>query len=859
MRPNLDFGFRLFLTLILGALIGADQGLANDLPKFEGNSIPLPPEQSKPWTPPTTKIPPDGLSAIAELFKQGLADPRGCEYREIEVVTGTCSGFFQIIKTHGWVLPSQDKQKFGVCWSGLVYPLVSVSAKAGLHADIEEVLKRDAEQLDEGRHRYAESEKQREDQTKRKGQKYDAVNWPLRWNTQAISEPDNVAYNSMHPIKAVLLFRAGETELAEKIWQQWFGAQQQENVIDPYLPLAQNWVWALFDRALCAHMRGDDHLALLSAEVLLPIQKTVEDKAAERNIPRPQNTGNEPRLMPYISFLGQLPALIADEERRLQEGVYTPVLQINPPPPPKDYIADLIRDLEHVSARQQAQPGGVHFTSDPIAKALIDAGTASVEPLLLCLENDTRLTRSVQYGRDFFPARTILGVPEVAYAILQEILQTRVFNGEAIRDRLDPQKAQGHKEVADNIRAYWGKYKNQPIENRWYEILNDDTSSPRQWLEAAANIVQSTDLKEEYATTFGIYISSTSSKPDVIPPMKGESLRAKTNPSVSELFVKRMKGLSVSMNQSLDTNLEMKTQLGLTLAKWDGEHHIEDLRSLSDIWKARMANPKAGDSREQALSKIVIIYKARILAKDPQALSDYAAWVVAIPRENLGYSLSSLFDIIWQHPEEPVIQQTAEQLFGNKNSPWVPLYGRRGGDIGGLLHSPLIGMPAFQKELFRGLNDKSTAGSIILKKNQNESVSIDADESSIARTSYYLTDPFASAIGLISYFRMCDLYAYEISQSEGAPKFQLYWPEKKRNAAVAECIRFLKKYGDLYQYQRDANKEGDPRKADIHFPQLDHPATPKDLENNAAIFVLRGKNRLWKMPNFPMKASWKTL
>ena len=48
-------------------------------------------------------------------------------------------------------------------------------------------------------------------------------------------------------------------------------------------------------------------------------------------------------------------------------------------------------------------------------------------------------------------------------------------------------------------------------------------------------------------------------------------------------------------------------------------------------------------------------------------------------------------------------------------------------------------------------------------------------------------------------------------------------------------------------------------KARIHFPRLDHPATQDDVEQGRAIFSLTGESRVWKMPAFPMEASWTTL
>ena len=112
---------RLFSIIIPAALIilgilSAGRYFAQDTPKFDGTSVPVPPEQSQPWTPPPTKLAPVVVSAITELFDEGLSDPRGCEYREIEITWGEST-----IKTHGWVLPGSENQ--AVCrrveWPGL--------------------------------------------------------------------------------------------------------------------------------------------------------------------------------------------------------------------------------------------------------------------------------------------------------------------------------------------------------------------------------------------------------------------------------------------------------------------------------------------------------------------------------------------------------------------------------------------------------------------------------------------------------------------------------------------------------------------------------------------------------------------
>src|ERR1039457_1869804 len=85
---------------------------AQDTPKFEGTSIPVPPAQTQPWSAPKCNLPPELLSATTDLFTAGLADPRGCEYREIVVPFRARPGWSptadaDAFKTHGWVLSAQ--------------------------------------------------------------------------------------------------------------------------------------------------------------------------------------------------------------------------------------------------------------------------------------------------------------------------------------------------------------------------------------------------------------------------------------------------------------------------------------------------------------------------------------------------------------------------------------------------------------------------------------------------------------------------------------------------------------------------------------------------------------------------------
>src|SRR5437899_2410856 len=102
--------FRRFLFLLLFCFFSLAPNLSAQQKRtwnFTGASAPEPPRQKAPWTPPQSEaqLPANLISATTRLFEQGLADPRGTDYREIEIMIGRAWGKEFTVKTHGWVLP----------------------------------------------------------------------------------------------------------------------------------------------------------------------------------------------------------------------------------------------------------------------------------------------------------------------------------------------------------------------------------------------------------------------------------------------------------------------------------------------------------------------------------------------------------------------------------------------------------------------------------------------------------------------------------------------------------------------------------------------------------------------------------
>ena len=308
--------------------------------------LPEPPQQHMSWHP-DSPIPSNILSAAETMFVQGFPDPRGCEYREIEVECGVvlATNLWRL-KTCGWVLPAKfnETNRFAICWNGLIYPVVTLAAPANLHAEISN------------------------------------INFTARYNPGRL-EPQAVLFGDALLTRSLLLLRSGEIAAG---LEDWHAVEQISNSArrgrpgdsDAYVQWAGAWAWALFGRALCAHVRGDEGLALTTARQLADLQPKMEAECVKRGFARPQALGPAGVQRPYFGFLEQFPQLLADVERRGKEKPYASALQFGLVhfTNQAERIAALIRDLELIAPLPLEQSGGTNLTLDATVAALFRKG-----------------------------------------------------------------------------------------------------------------------------------------------------------------------------------------------------------------------------------------------------------------------------------------------------------------------------------------------------------------------------------------------------------------------------------------------------------------------------------------------------
>ena len=728
-------------------------------PKFAGVALAVPPRQNAPWS-----AAPDDVfvPATRALFDAGLADPRGLEYRAVQFVVGDSAfgaGEGTTLQTHGWVLPAiaGQKQRFGVAWNGLVYPLVQVGEPVSLREDITQAV---AKAVEVGN---------------------------MTWNN-AWEEPIVVAPDFPTSVKVALLLRLGETEAAHQMGEALLQTRgtgdnskpdlDKEKILVPDAKLwLDDWNWMRFTRALGAHSRGDDYLALLDFRALAP-QVPLQQENKDYDFP---------------AFLWQVPQLLADQERRAREAI-APVKPVE-----NDEVTALIRDLENMQVKQRGQPGGVALGMDERVKKLVALGDRAVEPLLDAYADESRLTRSIQFGRNFHRGREVKLVSEAEWSALTSLLKGDADLGEQKMTRA---------EFVAALRAHWREVKAIPAIERSYRILRDDSASPAAWREAALEITRPRNV------TFRDGWTITQNVPEAERTLTGEALRAHTDPSVTELLQRRIEQLNqraLAHAQDRDSESVMDTANDLTkiLRAWDGNVGVPALGAQLQqnllLESARNAQNSGNNFYDDSLKSFMArvemsFWRRRVRYGSPvqqhEANVDYATWLV---RQPFGSVEKNYLQPLWTQAQDPVFAAATQSLFGSPSARWGSFDkeardGSYAAEVWGLIDSPMMKVPAFRAMVARELNNFHEVGEYRVENEQGKfHVNITGIwgfdlEIPVAERAQYKT-------GQTGTIKVSDLLAYQLLKQQKVPPqgvtFQFYWPDDKRYRASREVLRLL--------------------------------------------------------------------
>ncbi|MGZ4963988.1 MAG: hypothetical protein ACXWC8_15630 [Limisphaerales bacterium] len=712
--------------------------------------LPTPPQQHAAWTP-VGEVSSNLLSITRTLFDQGLPDPRGCEYREVEVSVSSVWGHWEDsrpVKTHGWIIPTTSEPKFVLCWNTVIYKAVKIGALADLERDV--------------------------------------LTLPTNyiWNfDRAFSETRTVLASNAPPQAAFLLLRLGKTDAAVGLLKSLSerGANQkryQPPPDDAYLDFASDWMWSMFDHLISAHMRADVVSALSTARRISEVQPLLETEAAKRGFKYPPSIGRDPyekpKIQTYFNFLVELPRLAADLERRANEGKTNSVIDrgLSPTNSQSHDIKRLIQDLDMVAAPQWGQPGGVALEQDPLVQALIHVGEDAVDHLIACLETDKRLIRSVSFSRDFFRSRHVVSVNSAARTALQHILRIEA-------------------ETPEQFRAYWSQNRGSQIEERWYKTLKSDSAGYDQWLQAAQNITQPNNI-------IGVPGSGSwrviQLKPGEEPKMRGEPLRKKQNPSVTSLMAKR--GMIVAQEA---TQLDQSTGVDAirrgvdflsTLNEWAGPEPAAPaaqilMQHAINLWSDR--NSFIMSSGHDLARYIPAMADICINARATNALANYVQWLkTAEPAKMETYAMNA-FGVFTNHLQDSNATATCDWLFNDSTSPWNHLPWQYV-HFENPIESNLIVLPAFRQLLLRELANTQPAGSMKFWA-QHDVIELKTTFGGGSRgPSLFQPKPKDQTTVNV---RHCDYVAWSLSNAKRIPPFNPFESEPDRETAIAAAKRMI--------------------------------------------------------------------
>jgi hypothetical protein len=837
---------------------------------FKGTSIPKPPKQGEPWKPLDTRLPEKWITAAEELYRKGFADPRGCEYRKVKLSCGSSLwGGSYLVTAHAWVLPEDSEarpggQRFAVTWTGIVYPVFEVGPTANLADDVESLIKKfQAAQKDviHTGHMFAQGHPEFAEGTMR-----------------LPPESRLVSYDQMFALKSCLLLRLGESDLAAKVWDNWVAAnpalmsEAQSPAGDPYMVFALEWGWALFDHAITAHMQGDDVVSLDAAKTLVRFKESVPRVAANRGIDQRKSRADNAKL-DFLPIYDPPETLVEDSARRVKAGPVRRALDVglDKLPDQSQRIAALVRDLEVVCAGPEYEEGDVPlappfitygrppvnpFPTSPIVKALIKEGEPAVEPLLECLIDDRRLTRVAGAGHheisgDLLPPRDLITVDVAAYWALCGILKAEHFGPLTEEPYYNSKNREERRAVAEEIRRRFNRIKGLTPEESCMSVLADPNLTCQSWFEAAERIVAPAGQKPPDARQR--YFHDRSQPAENGGPMAGEALRKKQSPSVSELLAKRCDD---SANQGADWQLS--ADLTLCLVRWDPKAAIPVLDRRIAEWRAGF-----GDHiYSYSIEPFIALVEAALLSGNDKAAQEYAAWLKSTPPDRFDFFEQSIFMPLCRHPDNPKLVELARWLFLADDSPWNPNQKSKPIKSAEMICSPLVGVPAFRELLKRELANVKEIGEFEFLPTD---VSIELRNAGWGISMDYAADVETSKVKGKQPLRARDFYALEISRLEGAPRYELYWPEERRKEVRKQISVFLDQWGNCFR-DRDksfGSRYDSFRTARFSISPLAQPATAADVSAGHATFSLLDHDgnqvRVVPLKPYPHIARWKTL
>lgn len=677
----------------------------------------------------------DFAPALSELLRAGLPDPKGLPYHRIVIYTGNAyCGFEGEVETEAWILPSKKgEQIFAIAWNGLIYPVVKDLGEADLNKQVAAM---------------------------RMAKKEDAADWfDSRESTQ-------VRLGTMSVIHVLYLTRLGFPDAAQHVL-----AMRDMPVKTPDLKeeLILQWIWNLYERSIIAHMRGDPNLALASLAVFKKATSALEKSLG----------ANDPMFGYVASWKEDVTVLEAECQRRLKSGkvgyfdekAFAAKAQT---------VNELIGALDRIALSQDGQPGDVPLWESAIVKRLVAMGDDAVEPLLICLEKDTRLTQSVHFWREHHKSRTVLGVHEAALYALQSLLQTSFFELVSTGDSLSGRGADYRRQLAKSVRENWEKYGKTAGPIRSFKILQDDLAGMDAWIQAGEALLPQVDYDEEK----GEYVPRKGPPP-------GEPLRVLANPSVSDLLLKRATTVADEKPSDRSDPRRNAFIMHAILLDWDQERGRVAIKQLA-------AGLLKDDAWMQEDVSLLQDFINDVAEKAPEIFPVFEAmawWLQPSKYAGTNHRSAFLTDFMRKHAKS--LQRN--DLWTSPESPWClhQLYfGPLQDVISCWKERDLLKTSPFKEHVRDLLRDDSKCGQIVIKEEKPtvwRHEYFDAIDHEIPKNAKLGLKP-----GETMAVRRKDVVAQVLTERDGMEKkqddssFAYYWPVQNRDEFIARLLEKMK-------------------------------------------------------------------
>jgi len=676
-----------------------------------------------PWEP-DPRLPAVWIRELRTLFEEfGVPDPRGMELRRVTLHLDDVSGLEEgSVETVGFLIPGPavEGRRFVIGPNGLVYAAEAVG---------------DVVELDD-----------LEDQTLGE---HEGLNGSWRGNGMLTS----------------LLARRGD-------YGPILAAVEVRRHSDRGVDTGNyfTWTWLHVERALSAHTRGDDVLALHDARIAARVLRAHGDELSQFRF--------------ASGWLDEIVLpLLHDQERRAAErtaGISSAHVNASTQDDAQAEVRRLIARLDDVGLHRRGLVDYVGPLRDATVQRLVELGEIAAEPLIEVLAHDDRLARHVSYWQVGLRSRSIWPVYHLAYFALVDILHTEFVEPSVARD------ARTREEMLHSVRAYWQRYGRLSPPERWYALLRTDDAGVASWREAGMTLATPENRRVQTRESM---FTATWDAQNLGPrgPMRGESLRDDRAPSVSELLAARMHELMArartaepgpdvvptqSVHEPYRSELtDAACALAGDLVVWDRSASHEPLRQqLAEC---------------DALHCRCMWALFWLLGDDEAVMSRYVSWLRGIdPR---GVRLFEVLRPLVGRDDDPAVRRAIPRLLRHRR--WRRVI-RRSGWV-------RLEVRAVREILLEELRDRDLVGVLTIEAENGPYCRYQHrrdDGSPTQENVPCVEDDPCPPLGTRRQIRRVDELMETLARglsSRGAPNFRLYWSVSRRNAAISYRARQL--------------------------------------------------------------------